>query len=457
MVASDAAAREETSLLREMLRLAGPVLIEQLLVMLVGFSDTFLTGQVLPQGNEHHLAAVSSMTYLLWFITELFVFVGMGSTALVARFTGSKDHEMAIRTTNQSFLIGVIASVILTTLALQFGWVLVWLVQLQGEAADLAMRYLNWVFPLLPAIMLETVGVACLRGAGDTKAGLWVMTLVIVVNVVLSWALIQGWGPLPALGWEGVAIGTACGHFVGGLLALAFLLYGRGGLPLRLQWLRPDWPLCWRILKIGIPAGVDIFLIIFCQFWFIALINQLGNLPAAAHGVAIRLESLAYLPGTAFQVAAATLVGQSLGARDPERAVQSVKLACYFGGGLMVTAGVLFFTAGGLLARVFVSADQTEVIILSAELLRIVSLAMPGLALVMILNGALRGAGDTRFPVISNLIGFVLIRIPLTYLLAHYLPFGVQGAWWAMMIDLNLRCLLSLWRFQHGGWKSIEV
>jgi len=288
--------------------------------------------------------------------------------------------------------------------------------------------------------------------------------------VAVSWSLVLGLGPLPELGWRGLAVGTMCGYVVGGLLVLWLLLRGRWGL--RVQWrrLRPDWDLIRRLLWIGTPGGVDTLSIIGCQLWFVSLINQLGDVATAAHGVAICVESTAFLPGVAFQMAATTLAGQYLGARQYRKAGRSVLMALATGGGIMVAVGVIMFTQASHLPQLFLKADQVDVARQAVPLLRIVALAMPALALTMILSGALRGAGDTRWPLVFSLIGFVGVRMPAAHLLAFEsvaIPgtdlrlagcgLGVRGAWYAMAIDLAVRASLVLYRFGHGGWKRVEV
>jgi Na+-driven multidrug efflux pump len=204
--------------------------------------------------------------------------------------------------------------------------------------------------------------------------------------------------------------------------------------------------------------------------WFVSVINQLGDLAAAAHGVAICVESLAFLPGAAFQTAAATLAGQYLGAKDYGKAGRSAWMACLVGGGVMVGVGVIIFTQSDLLAPLFVRAEQIEVARLAAPLLRVVSVAIPALALTMILTGALRGAGDTRWPLAFSLIGLLGVRIPCAYWLAHetlVIPgagwtfagcgLGVLGAWYAMAIDLHVRATLFICRITQGGWKWVKV
>jgi putative MATE family efflux protein len=344
------------------------------------------------------------------------------------------------------------------------------LLQLEGRAAEAATRYIRFILPVLPLVMVEAVGVACLRGAGDMVTGLVVMTIVNALNVAVSWSLVLGLGPMPELGWDGLAIGTTTGYVAGGLLVVGLLIRGRRRLKIRLRWLRPDKDLIRRLLWIGLPGGADMISLIACQFWFVAVINGLGDLAAAAHGVAIRIESLAFLPGVAFQVAATTLVGQYLGARDYYKASHSVWMALAVGGSLMTGAGVLFLFSAPQLAGLFVGPDQSEVARQAAPLLRIVSVAVPALALTMILSGALRGAGDTRWPLVFTMVGFLVVRIPAAYWLAFdhvAIPgtsvvlrgwgLGVAGAWYAMAVDLAVRAVLVVFRFRHGGWKRIEV
>jgi putative MATE family efflux protein len=439
--------------LRPLLRAALPVLAEQVLHMLVGFSDAWLAGKYL---GRPHLAAMALLPYALWLLSELFVGVAIAAVAMTARSIGAGDLALARRVANQSLLIGGALAAVFTAVGLLVGDHLAGVMKLQGESAALATRYLSFIFPVIPAIMLDRVGIACLRGAGKMVAGLVVMAVVNAVNIGVSWSLMLGWGALPRLGWDGLAIGTATGYCVGGALVLV-LLQLDPSLRIESRLLRPDWSLIRRLLRIGIPGGVDILSIVGCQLWFLALINALGDLASSAHGVALRIESMAYLPGEAFSVAAATLAGQFLGARDYHRAGRSVLMACLVGGGLMVAAGLLFYLRADSLVWIFLSRERADVAEAAWPLLRIVALAMPPLALVMILNGAMRGAGDTRWPMTFSLIGFLGVRIPLTWYLTQHSNWGVQGAWYAMLIDLSFRCLLVVYRFWHGGWKRIEV
>ena len=445
---------QSSGTLRPLVRLVWPVLVEQLLVMMVGFSDTILAGHYLaPQ----HLAAMTLVSYMIWFLTNLFSFVSIGAVAMTARFVGAQDWQNANRVVNQSFLLGGILAVAYTVAGLLFGGRLSSLLQLEGESAALATRYLYCLIAVMPMMMLESVGNGCLRGAGDMVTGLVTMIVVNVINVAVSWSLLLGLGPLPELGWDGLAIGTACGHFVGGLIPLSRLLRGRAGLRIRRAMLVPDRDLMRRILRIGVPGGVDTLSITTCQLVFLSMVDRLGTVAAAAHGVAIRVESLAYLPGYAFQLAAATLAGQYLGARDYHRANRSVLMACATSGGLMIGVSLSFFLFAGPLVDIFLGADQEDVAAVAPGLLKIIAVALPTLALTQVLTGALRGAGDTRWPLVFTFIGFLIVRLPMTWLVTQRWDWGIEGAWYAMAADIIVRCALITARFLTGGWKRVEV
>ncbi len=438
-----------------MLRLALPVLAEQLLFAMVMLTDVWLTGRFLKEAPQ--LAAIGLIAYLLWFLNSLFDFVTIGTTALTARFTGAGKTTGACLATNQAILIGIVLAATVTATGFLVAKPAVFLLGLENEAAAYAVRYLGFILPVVPAIMMQRVGIAALRGAGDMVTAFWVMSAVNLVNIFVSCVGVLGFGPFPALGWDGLALGTATAYVTGGILVLSLLIKSRSGLRIEARAMRPVVPMIGRLLKIGIPGGADVISIIGCNLWFVSLINRLGNEAAAAHNVAIRLESLGFLPGAAFSMAATTLAGQYLGAGDATRASRSVLLACFTACGIMSAVGIIFFFAGLPLADFFLAPEDAAIASLSAQLLQIAGLAMLPLAIEMVLIGALRGAGDTRWPLLFTFVGFLGIRIPLAYVAIDIFDWGVVGAWYAMLIDLTSRCFMVLYRFYHGGWKKIRV
>jgi putative MATE family efflux protein len=460
------------------LELGWPVLVQQLLAWVVMLSDTLLAGRFPPhaggQGQVASQAAQTTATYLMWLLTSYTVLVSVGSTALVARFIGADDRAGAVHVTNQALLLAAFLGLAGGVVGLVWVQDLVALLQLRGEVAAFAVEYLRPLFALLVFQMIESAGVACLVGAGDTRTGLWVLGGVAIINLPLAWGFHRGIGPIPGMGFPGIALGTAVSHLLGGVAVLIVLARGRMGLRLDMKLLWPDWGLLRRLLRISVPAGIDSLTVAVGQLWFLSVVNRLnaatnGAAPAA-HGIALRWEALSFLTGTAFGTAAMTLVGQNLGAGKPERAAQSAWTAFGLGCLSMCFFGAVFYTLAPQMFQLFCpSPSQRPIIEAGVPVLRLVACAMAPLAASIVFTAALRGAGDTRVPVLFTLTGFFLIRIPLAYFLTSRevdlgvlgvwrgADLGLKGAWLAMCVDVFVRGGLILLRFAGGRWRRIEV
>lgn len=453
------------------LALAWPVLAQQFLALVVMLSDRYLAGTLQVDNPEAFQAAQTTANYLAWFISSYTILVSVGSTALVARFIGAGDQPLALAVTHQALLLALALGGLASALGLGGGirW-LISILQLHQEAAELAQAYLQPLFLLLVFQVLESASIACLVGAGDTRTGLLVYLGVALVNLPLAWGFCRGLGPFPELGFVGIALGTALSHTLGSLVVLGSLARGRFGL--RLSWVlfRPQWDLVRRLLRISVPAGLDSLSLVVGQFWFLSLVNRLGDVAAAAHGIAIAWEALGYLSGAAFGTAAMTLVGQNLGAGRPERASHSAWVAFGIGCGFMTLMGAFFYLLAPAMFRLFCQGPGQEPIIeQGVPVLRLVAFAMPALASTIIFTAALRGAGDTRIPVLFTWVGFFIVRIPLAYVLTMpeidfgkwgVLPgadLGLFGAWLAMVADLLVRGVFFFLRFTAGSWKRIRV
>ena len=463
-----------SSLSRAVLSLALPALFQQYLHLLVRLSDQFLADRF-PLGDStqrpYYLAALTTAGYIYWFISSYTVLVSVGATALVARAIGARDLPLAWRVTAQAvFLAGFFG--LLGTVAAGVGLPgLMHLLQLEGLTARFAIAFLTPLAWLLPFQMIETACTACLAGAGDTRTGLHVLGGVALLNLPLAWLLCFGVPPLwNGLGFVGIAWGTGLAHTLGCVILLMLLVRGRSGLRLQQQHLWPNGSLIRRLLRVSVPAAVDSLSMALCQFWFLSVVNRLGATAAAAHGIALQWEALAYLAGGAFGTAAMTLVGQNLGAFQPQQASRAAWVAWGQGAALMCLMGLVFVLAAEPMFQLFChEADTQAVIETGVPVLQLISLAMPALAAQIIFTAALRGAGDVRVPVLITWFGFLGIRLPLAHLLAWpeiHLPTGIRfpacdlglrGAWIAMVTDLWIRGLLLTWRFAAGHWRHMPV
>ena len=458
---------------RLVLALVWPALLQQLILFAVGISDRFLAGHngtLDPVRRVATQAAQTTAGYLAWFISSYAVLVNVGSTALVARFVGAGDRWAAVRATNQSLLLAAGLGLLGTALGLAGLPALVAVLGLEGETAAYAVDYLRPLFALLVFQLIESAGINCLVGAGDTRTGLWVLGGVAVINIPLAWGICWGVGPVPGLGFPGIAVGTALSHTLGGLVVVAVLLRGRAGLRLRPRLLWPDAGLLWRLLRISLPAGADSLSVAVGQLWFVSIINGLGDDAKAAHGIALNWEALGYLSGAAFGTAAITLVGQNLGAGRPAQAARSGWTTFALGGAVMTLMGAVFFTLAAPMFRLFCpDPGQQGIVAAGVPVLRLVAFAMPPLASCIIFTYALRGAGDTRLPMLFSWLGFFGVRIPLAYLFTRGrldlgplgtwpgLHLGLTGAWLAMFADLVVRGLFFLGRFAGGRWQRLRV
>ncbi len=501
---------------RRVLILALPVLAQQLLIFSVGFSDRILAGRLEPlprreqaealghrlhvltvaagpavgtglanalaaeaaweagrQISARHIsyqAAQTTAHYMAWFITSYTVFVSVGSTALVARFVGAGDQGLAIRVTNQSILLAIAFGLIGSVIGLSGLGGLVHLLQLRGDAAVFAADYLRPLFLFLVFQVIESAGIACLVGAGDTLMGFWVLGGVAVLNLPLAWGLFLGLGPLPELRFVGIALGTALSHTLGALVVLVVLARGRAGLQLRLRLLWPDGRLIRRLLRVSVPAAVDSLSLASGQLCFLSIVNRLGDTASTAHGIALGWEALAWLPGGAFGTAAMTLVGQNLGARQPREAAHIGWVTYGMGCGVMCLMGAIFFAlAPQMFALNCPFPEQRAVIDVGVPVLRLVAFSMPALASTIVFTYALRGAGDTRMPVLFTWFGFLAVRLPLAVVLTAERvdlgPLGVWpggnlglwGAWLAMFGDLLVRGGFFFYRFTTGRWQTMRV
>ncbi|MDI7274344.1 MAG: MATE family efflux transporter [Anaerolineae bacterium] len=433
------------------MRLALPAVSEQLLNMTVGLVDTWLVGHL----GADAIAAVSISNQMVMLAYVLCSSIATGSTALIARCVGAHDTLTANRAVNQSALIAALIGLITTAAGVAFAAEAVTFMGATGGALPLASAYLrivSWSFLLTTCLF---VGNACLRGAGDTLSAMRVMMLVNAVNIVVAAVLIYGLLGLPRLGVVGSALGAAAGRSIGGVVVLWMLVRGRAGLRLDWRRLAPNGEIIRRILRIGMPTGVEMLLFRLGDMSYYRVVTSLGMAACAAHAVALNAQSLSFSPGFGFAIAATTLVGQGLGARDPKRAESDGYLAFRLGAIVMTIAGVFFFVFSRQIVGIF--TDDLRVVALGSGPLRVVAVVQPLLASTMIFSGALRGAGDTRFPMLSNGTSVLVVRFGLALLFVNGLGLGLMGAWYALAIDMATRGLLNFLRFRSRGWQKVRV
>ncbi|MBU7043454.1 MAG: MATE family efflux transporter [Theionarchaea archaeon] len=436
---------------RKIFELAWPAILGNLLQTIVSLVDLIMVGQL----GSAAVASVGLGGQMLWFLHAIMVSVSVGTTALVARFIGAEKREEAEHVLTQSIMLVLLLSAALTVIWYVFAEDFFLLIGATTEVAQLGSTYIRIVFLTTPCIFMIFNSEGALRGAGDTKTPMKVGAVMNGINVVLNYGLIFGKFGLPALGVRGAGIATAIayvwaaitysGIFFSGKFALRIT---RSGFNLNMETVR-------RIIRIGLPASIQRIIMSGSMIFYVSIITGFGTTALAAHQIGLRIESLSYMPGFGFAVAATALVGQNLGAHDPQKAEQSGWEAAKLGALLMGSAGLCMIIFPSYMARLFVSDPQ--VVNLAIWYLRIVGISEPGLALIFTLAGGLQGAGDTRSPLYISVFGLWIFRIPLAYLLGVVLGWGVIGAWTAMTVDTFVRGGLYVFRFRAGKWKQVQV
>ncbi len=439
---------------RTLLRLAVPSVVESLLSTLVYFADTILLGWM---DDPVALAAVGLSATLLWAADGLFEAIAVSAAALVARFWGQREFERARQVAGQSLLLTVIAAVLLMVLFIPAARPFLTLMKGEAAVVDQGVTYIRIILAVSPISFALSIANGLMRAAGDTRRPLLTSGLMNVVKVAAAYALIFGLGPIPRLGLAGAALSTGIARAFGGVLALALLFARRSSMGLRLAHLRRwDWPLVRRIWRISLPNIGETVVSRLGFMLYTRILGELGTVAIAAHQVALRVESLGFMPGWGMAVAAAALVGQALGARKPDVAEQGIRRALLLTNLAMVLLGGGFVAFAPGIVRVF-GIKNVEMAALAVMAVRISALELFGLGSVMVLGGCLRGAGDTRTPMIVALVGSFLFRVPIVYLFALALRGGLRGLWLGTAVDWSLRALVMCVLYLRGRWKTVEV
>jgi MATE family, multidrug efflux pump len=454
---------EDKELKRRVWGLALPSIGEQLLSLGVGVSDTFLSGHLSEQaihtlgyGRATAVAAVGIASTAAWIVLTVFFGVNIGVTALVARATGARDARLASRTVGQGILLGAAIGLVMIGLALPLAHAIIALLGVTGIEADLAASYIRVYSLTMPAAGAASAMTAAMRGAGDARRPLLVMLVVNGANILAAWTLMNGIPALgiPPIGVVGSAIGAATGWTLGCVLAAYLMTRKHPRAPLLTRSaLRPDVSIIGRILRVGLPSAAELVVFQLGVLTFNRVVIGLGPITYAANVTINTVDSIGTLPGFGFSVAATALVGQALGARDSQLAERSVWAALRPAVIVMIAVGLFEALIPRPLLGIFVA--DPPVLVAGDLAMRLSLLLMPASACSFVFNGALRGAGDTRFPVVVRAIGTWGLRLPLAMLIIPL--WGLPGARLAMGLDFWTQAALSYWRFRSGRWRNTRV
>jgi putative MATE family efflux protein len=433
-------------------RLAVPIIAENLFQTMLGVVDLLMVSKL----GAAAIAGVGTSLQIMFVVISALSAVTVGTTVLVARFTGSGERAEAARTAKQSLLLGVALAGVITLVGhfTSHG-----IIALMGAAPDVVQAggdYLETVAQMSILLVIQLVCAGALRGAGDTRTPMIVTGLVNVVNAVVAYALIFGHFGMPRLGVLGSAWGANTARGLGAAILLALLFSGRRQVSIkgRVGW-RPDRDLAHRILRVGLPSMIEQTLMSGGALLYSLIVIGMGTAVYAAQRLTFNALSISFMPGLGFGMAATTMTGQSLGAQRPDMARRATWIAFRMAAVWMCTMGVGLIVFGHQIMQLFTTDPTIDAVGTAA--LRVIALSQPLQALGQVMAGSLRGAGDTRFPMLATGLSVWLVRLPFGWFFGVVLHLGLPGVYISNVMDAGARALANYLRFRAGKWQKRQV
>lgn len=427
--------------------LAWPAILSNLLFAVIGIVSIKIVGEL----GASAIAAATTGQRIFFALQAILMAISAGTTAMVARSWGARDYAEAAKVTSVSLWISNAVALGLMLPCILFAQNIAGVFGLDEGTTAEAAKYIRYLSYFNVAFAINMVIGASLRAAGDTRTPLWIGAITNIINVVLVyWFVFGGYG-VPALGVGGAAIANGFSFTIGALIFLGLwykgrLIIGVGG-PGSITRNRIN-----QLVYIGYPAGVEQFIFQVGFIGFLWLVAFYGTEAFAAYGIGVQILSLSFVVGFGFSIAGATLVGQHLGAKDPDGATRQGWRATWLAIASMMALSVIIVATSESIARLLINDD--EVVRLTVIFIIILAIAQPLMAIEFTLGGCLRGAGDTRFPLLTTMAGLIVVRCGLAALFA-WLGLSITWIYAALIGDYIVKAAMLVWRFRSGKWRQI--
>lgn len=439
------------SIRRAIFLLSVPMILEMVMESLFAVVDIYFVGRI----STNAVAAVGLTESVLTLIYGIAIGISMATTALVARRVGEKNYKKASDGAFQAILLSVLLSVVIGVAGFLFAADILRLMGGEEDLVQEGFRYTRLMFAGNLSIMLLFLINAIFRGAGNASLAMRSLWLANGLNILLDPLFIFGFGPIPAFGIEGAAIATTIGRSVGVLYQLFFLFGGGAVVRIGMKNIVFRWRTLRNIIDLSI-GGMGQFLVESASWIFLVrIISLFGSEVLAGYTIAIRIIIFSILPSWGLANAAATLVGQNLGASHPARAEESVWRTAFYNLLFLLLLSVIFYVFAYEFVGLFTA--ESEVIRSGAESLRIICLGYAFVSYGMVLAQSFNGAGDTKTPMYINLFCYWLLQIPLAWLLAVPFNMGPNGVYAAVAISFSASAVVSIVIFRKGRWKMVKV
>lgn len=433
------------------LLLAIPMVLEMLMESIFAVVDVFYVGKLGPSA----VATVGLTESLLVLIYTIAIGLSIGASAMVARRIGEKDPETAATTAIQALVLGGLISLAIGLIGSFFASDLLTLMGASPEVLSQGLGFTRLMLGGNIVVMLLFITNAIFRGAGDGAIAMRALWIANWINIILCPCFIFGFGPIPAFGVTGAAIGTTIGRGTGAIYVLTRLFSGKGRLHVKKANLKLQPKVMLNILRLSGSATFQVFIGMASWIGLVRILSTFGSAAIAGYTIGLRVVLFALFPSFGMSNAAATMVGQALGAKDPERAEAAVWRTGLYNVVFLGIIGTLFVVFAPFIVSIFTT--DTEVMHYGTACLRTVSTGFIFYAYGQVLTQSFNGAGDTWTPTIINLFVFWILEIPMAYVLAKPLGFGPQGVFFSMTIAFSTLAIVSAIIFKKGHWKTRKV
>jgi len=442
----------EGSINRAIFLLSIPMVLEMGMESLLAVVDIFFVSRL---NNNDAVTAVGLTEQVMALVYSIAMGLGIATTAIVARRVGEKNEEGAAITAVNSLYIGIALSLIITIVGIFFYEDILKLMGASTKVITVGSSYTMWMLVGNLSIVALFLINAIFRGAGNAAVAMHSLWIANILNMILDPILIFGFGPITAMGVEGAAIATNIGRGAGVLYQLYFLATSKGIVKIHRQNILLDWSVIVQLIKLSVGNIVQFFIPTISWLFLGRILITFGSSVYAGYQIAIRVIIFTILPSWGMANAAATLVGQNLGAGQPDRAEKSVWMTGRLNMFFLGMMSIVFFLVSEPIMRIF--SQDPEVIHHGVQCLQIVAFGYVFYGYGMVIVQAFNGAGDSRTPTIINLFTYWFFQVPLAYLLAMKFGFGSSGTFWAIAIAESCLAVVAIYIFKLGKWKSVKV
>lgn len=438
------------------MHIAWPVLLELFMGSLFGMVDMMMLGNIQPTSlSAGSIASVGIANQPLFIGLSLVQSFNVGGTAIIARYYGMGRISRLGNILKHVLILSILMIIIpLFVLAITQAEPIMRLLGAGEDVVSIGSTYFRIVHVGFIFQALTMCGSSALRGVGETKTPMKINLFSNGLNVLGNATLIYGLFGFPAMGLNGAGISTALSQVLAFILVFIYFIRGKSKISIREKF-RFEMKTVKNLIRIGLPASLEQLALRLGIFFFVRIVASLGTVVYAAHQIALSILGLSFNPGQAFGIAASTLVGRSLGENRPQDAEMYSKSARHIGSIISTLIALLFFFFGRQLVGLYTSDQQ--IIENASVALKIIALVQPFQSSQLILSGALRGAGDTVWPLIATIIGVLLVRIQVALFLVNQMELGLAGAWIAVLVDQLIRWTLVFFRFRTGKWKKVKI